>query len=68
MPTIALVRPGCTDFDDQKRIQGVLNLPLNQRGESQVKEITKLLRKFPLEIVYTSPGEPARSTAERVTS
>ena len=66
MPTIALVRPGCTDFDDQKRIQGILDLPLNQRGECQVQEITNVLRTVPLEVVYTSPGEPARSTAETI--
>ena len=36
MPDVVLIRPGCTDFDEQNRIQGVLDLPLNHRGHAQV--------------------------------
>ena len=66
MTTIALVRPGCTDFDDQNRIQGSLDLPLNSRGEDQVQSIAEDLSDVELEVVYTAPGEPARSTAEAI--
>lgn len=66
MSTIVLVRPGCTDFDEQCRIQGSLDLPLNRRGEDEVEEITESLREQPVEVVYTSSAEPARSTASRI--
>ncbi len=63
MCTIVLIRPGCTDFDDQQRIQGTLDLPLNARGEQQVLRTIHELREIPLQLIYTSPCEPARSTA-----
>jgi phosphoserine phosphatase len=66
MSTVVLIRPGCTDFDDQKRIQGSLELPLNERGQSQLEKVVDALLKIPVEIVLTGPCEPCRSTAKRV--
>lgn len=66
MATLILVRPGNTDFDDQQRIQGILDLPLNARGEQQVQQTLADLRQFPLYRIYTSTSEPARSTAQRL--
>ncbi len=63
MSTIVLVRPGCTDFDEQSRVQGVLDLPLNKRGEEQVRQLVLELSTINIEILYTSPCEPARETA-----
>ena len=66
MSEIVLIRPGCTDFDEQKRIQGTLDLPLNSRGQEQVQQIVEQLHDIPLEAIYTSESEPARSTAEAI--
>jgi phosphoserine phosphatase len=66
MSSILLIRPGCTDFDEQHRIQGKLDLPLCERGESQVEAAIQQLRGVPLDLLYTSPSEPARTTAERI--
>ena len=66
MSEIVLIRPGCTDFDEQKRIQGTLDLPLNSRGQEQVQQIVEQLHDIPLEVVYTSKSEPAKSTAEAI--
>lgn len=63
MSQILLVRPGCTDFDEQQRIQGTLDLPLSPRGAEQVARILQELASLPIDILYTSPCEPARSTA-----
>lgn len=63
MSDVILIRPGCTDFDEQNRIQGALDLPLNPRGVQQVEEIARRLQDVPLEVIFTAPGEPARSTA-----
>lgn len=59
-----VIRPGETDFDVQHRIQGALDLPLNERGRSQIQEIVNQLRGREIEVIYTSPNEPALSTAK----
>lgn len=66
MPTVVLVRPGCTDFDEQKRIQGALELPLNNRGQCQLTRVVDAVRDLPVEAVVTSPCDPCRSTAEAI--
>ena len=66
MPIIALVRPRCTDFDVENRIQGNLDLPLNDAGRAQVAATIDQLAELPLEAVFTSPVNPARSTAEAI--
>ena len=66
MPDVVLIRPGCTDFDEQNRIQGTLDLPLSPRGEEQVQNLIEQLRDSPVEVLYTTPGEPAKSTAAAI--
>lgn len=61
--TVVLIRPCCTDFDEQNRVQGRLSLPLNSRGEAQLQELAEQLQNSPMEVIYTSRCEPARSTA-----
>lgn len=63
MATIILVRPGSTDFDEQHRIQGTLDLPLNAKGEAQVRQTIECLSSVPIDVIFTSPCEPARGTA-----
>ena len=59
MTEVVLIRPGCTDFDEQNRIQGDLDLPLNPRGVEQVESLVDQLRNVKLEVIYTAPSEPA---------
>ncbi len=66
MAKVCLIRPGCTDFDEQHRIQGALDLPLNPRGQQQVDQLIDQLRGLELKIVYTSVSQPARATAEAI--
>src|SRR5580704_2904427 len=66
MPDVVLIRPGCTDFDEQNRIQGVLDLPLNHRGHAQVLGLVAQLQEVLFDVVFTAPGEPARSTAQAI--
>ena len=35
MLQLILIRPGSTDYDVQERIQGSLDMPLNERGQSK---------------------------------
>ncbi len=66
MPDVVLIRPGCTDYDEQQRIQGSLDLPLNSRGLQQVDTLVEQLEGSSLEMIYSAPSEPARSTAESI--
>ncbi len=66
MPDVVLIRPGCTDFDEQNRIQGVLDLPLNYRGHAQVLGLVAQLQEVTLDVLFTAPSEPARSTAQAI--
>ena len=66
MTRVAVVRPGWTDFDEQHRIQGSLELPLNLRGEVQVLWLISRLKDLSpqWEFVLSGTGQPAKRTAE----
>lgn len=66
MASILLIHPGYTEYDEQRRIQGRLDLPLSDKGEHQVDDLADLLAETPLEVVYCGPCESARSTADRI--
>jgi probable phosphoglycerate mutase len=64
MLRIVLVRPGCTDFDQQGRIKGTLDIPLCVDGSAQAKETAEQLGQFSFDAVYSAPCSSARQTAE----
>lgn len=66
MLRIVLVRPGCTDFDEQGRIKGTLDIPLSTCGSQQAARLAEQLATFPIDTVYTAPCQSARQTAEVV--
>ncbi len=66
MLQIVLIRPGCTDYDRQKRIQGNLSIPLNDEGRAYALQLADQLRGIPLEMVYCPEGEPAEETARLI--
>ncbi|MAT14283.1 MAG: phosphoglycerate mutase [Planctomyces sp.] len=66
MASILLIHPGSTEYDEQRRIQGRLDLPLSDKGEHQVDDLAEMLADTPLEVVYCGPCESARSTADRI--
>ena len=66
MVRIVLVRPGSTDFDEQGRIKGTLDIPLSDYGASQVARIVQELQELRFDQVYSSPGRAAEQTAEAI--
>lgn len=66
MSEVILVRPGHTDFDEQNRIQGMLDLPLSDRGRQHIDALVEQLRPLEIDVILTDPGEPARTTAEEI--
>jgi probable phosphoglycerate mutase len=66
MLRIFLIRPGSTDFDEQGRIKGTLDIPLSDVGRQQVAQATEALADTAIEIVYSAPCQSALQTAETV--
>ncbi|MCA8983255.1 MAG: histidine phosphatase family protein [Planctomycetaceae bacterium] len=64
MPQILLVRPGQTDFDLQKRVQGSLDLPMNEVGYQEVQGLIQQLSGYPIDFILSGPNEPGQETAE----
>lgn len=64
MVQIVVVRAGSTEFDEQGRIKGTLDIPLSESGVSQVGRLVGELHEVPLTHIYTSPLLSAKQTAE----
>jgi broad specificity phosphatase PhoE len=64
MVQIVLIRPGATDYDQQRRIQGNLDVPLNDQGVAEVARMVEELRGQNIEVVYYPCCEPAKQTAQ----
>ena len=45
MLSVILIRPGSTDYDEQGRIQGTLDVPLNEQGGVEVARVADELRE-----------------------
>ena len=67
MVQLILIRPGATDYDQQGRIQGTLEVPLSAEGAAQVAQMVEGLRGQKIETLYTATGQPAEETAEAIT-
>lgn len=63
MVRVILIRPGTTDFDEQGRIKGTLDIPLNEFGNDQIARAANELADLGIEIVYSSPCQAAEETA-----
>jgi probable phosphoglycerate mutase len=68
MVQVVLIRPGCTDYDQQRRIQGNLDVPLNEQGAAEIDQVVEQLRQrgVALDALYCSCGEPAGETGQRI--
>ncbi len=66
MTQIVLIRPGSTDYDEQGRIQGTLDIPLSSHGQQQVNRLIEELRDKGLSMIYHAPCEAAQQTATRI--
>ena len=69
MTQIVLIRPGATAYDEQNRVQGILDIPLSDRGRAEVAQLAETLASpttstVTLAALYCGPGESAVRTAE----
>jgi broad specificity phosphatase PhoE len=63
---VYLVRHGETDWNQDKRIQGRTDIPLNGRGKRQAEALAERLADLSLAAIYTSDLKRARETAEMI--
>ena len=63
MTELYLVRHGETNWNRQKRIQGLTDIPLNDTGRDQAKATGTLLARRRWDAVVSSPLSRARETA-----
>jgi broad specificity phosphatase PhoE len=70
MTQVVLIRSGATVYDEQNRVQGVLDVPLSERGRAEVAQLTEKLAEplngIELAALYCGPGESVVRTAEAV--
>lgn len=61
---IYFVRHGETDWNKERKIQGQVDIPLNEFGRHLARETANGLRDVPFDVCFTSPLGRARETAE----
>ena len=68
MSTVILIRAGFTDYDEHHRVLGTLDMPVNERGVAQIRQITQELQSkgIRLQAILTSPDDPACTTAHAI--
>ncbi len=64
MKRILLIRSGSTDFDEQGRIKGTLDIPLNFEGTAQIAKLADELTSTPVDFLYASPCRSAQQSAD----
>ena len=63
---LILVRHGATDWNQQRRIQGLSNLGLNEIGRGQAEALARALKDVKIDAIYTSPLRRAQETARAI--
>ncbi|MGH8806446.1 MAG: histidine phosphatase family protein, partial [Noviherbaspirillum sp.] len=66
MTEILLIRHGETAWNAVKRLQGHLDIPLNEEGERQADALGRALLDEPLDAVISSDLGRARQTADAI--
>ncbi|MFQ3679430.1 MAG: histidine phosphatase family protein [Pseudanabaenaceae cyanobacterium] len=65
-PRILLVRHGETQWNREKRFQGQIDIPLNERGREQAARVAAFLQNVPLDRAFSSPLLRPKETVEAI--
>lgn len=66
MTQLVLVRHGQTDWNKTGRIQGGLDIPLNESGQMEAEELAKQLSKINIDAIYSSDLSRSWETAKKI--
>lgn len=66
MNKILLIRHGETAWNAERRLQGHLDIPLNEEGERQARLLAEALESESIDVVVSSDLHRARQTAQAV--
>lgn len=66
LKSIFIFRHGETDYNAEERFQGHLDIPLNEKGRAQARELSKKLADKNLDVILSSDLSRAKETAEIV--
>lgn len=61
-----LIRHGETDWNALKRLQGMTDIPLNEKGEELAQKTGEGMKEISIDLIYTSPLKRALRTAELI--
>lgn len=64
MLRLVLIRPGETEYDQQQRVQGLLDVPLSDKGRQQVADMVEPLRELEATQLFYAPTRAALQVAE----
>ena len=64
MPRCVLIKSGETEWSDDERMQGCLDVPLCAKGIEQARSEAEMLRDADFHVVYTTSDRGSRQTAE----
>ena len=59
-----VVRHGETIWNVEKKVQGITDIPLTDKGRSEARELQELISTLNIDVVISSPLERARETAK----
>lgn len=65
---IIIVRHGETDYNKERRMQGWIDVPLNETGHAQAKATAEKLLSFTFDAIYSSDLIRAHATAKYIAS
>ncbi len=58
------IRHGQTDWNKEDRLQGSLDIPLNEKGIEQAKTAAELTKDLPIDLIVTSDLSRAKDTSD----
>ena len=64
MLKLLLIRTGATEYENQGRVQGTLDIPLSEDGRQQIEQVAAQLRDMSIDACFTGPCRATQQTAE----
>lgn len=64
MIKLLLIRTGATEYENQGRVQGTLDIPLSEDGRLQIEKVAEQLRDTQIDACFAGPCRATQQTAD----